>query len=189
MRSWTVCKWNLSSKPPIGGQLESVSRPCYDLRMESLPQIADSVASALEPFASVSFALVFGSAVSGRLRADSDLDVAVYLHSSGYLEIEGDRQAAEEADIQIALERATGRNVDLLILNRAPATVCAAALLTGQAVVIREPSLYGRYFLAVTSVAIDFQQTVREYREIRDRSRSLSEIDRGRVERILDFLD
>lgn len=158
-------------------------------RSDELESLIPQLCETLLGFAQVSFALVFGSAVQGRLRDDSDLDVAVYVDSEGALEIEAERQVSEEADVQIALERVTGRNVDLLILNRAPATVCSAALLTGQPVLIRHEQLYARYFLAVTNVAIDFLATEREFREIAARSKSLTEIDRERLERVLEYID
>jgi uncharacterized protein YutE (UPF0331/DUF86 family)/predicted nucleotidyltransferase len=155
--------------------------------MTSTEQLVATVQSALEEFPDISFAFLFGSAASERLRADSDIDLAVYGSSEG-LEIESDRRLVHEIDIQIAVERATGRNVDLLVLNRAPATVCSAALLHGLPVLVRNGGLYSRYFLAVTSVAIDFLETEREFRRIRDRSASLSEIDRNRLLRILEFI-
>jgi len=156
--------------------------------MPSTEQLIDSVRTALDQFSDISFAFLFGSAAAGRLRDDSDIDLAIYGSSDG-LEIESDRRLVYEVDVQIAVERATGRNVDLLVLNRAPATVCSAALLHGVPVVMRNGSLYSRYFLAVTSVAIDFLETEREFRRIRDRSASLSEIDRSRLLRILEFIN
>ncbi len=114
------------------------------------------------------------------LRHDSDLDVAVYGASGRYLEIETNRKLAGEGKIQLAVERETGRNVDLLVLNRAPATVCASAVTTGIPVVVRDDSVFSRYRLAVTSVAIDFLETEREWRAIRARSASLSPQDRAR---------
>ena len=152
-------------------------------------QIASAVRSALEPFPNLLFGFLFGSAAAGRLRSDSDVDVAVYQASAGKLEIEAERELELEADIQAALERATQRNVDLLSLNRAPATVCTAALLSGRPVLLRDAAFYTRYFLAVTAVASDFLQAECEFRAIRDRSRSLSAIDRSRLQRILDFID
>jgi len=157
--------------------------------VESLAEIESAVTAALETFPGISFAFLFGSAVTGRLRSDSDIDVAVYGDSSGRLEIESDRTIRDEPDIQLALERATNRNVVLLVLNRAPATVCAAALLSGHSVLVRDGSLLSRYFLAVTTVAMDFRQTEQEFRAIRSRSRSLSELDRARLARVLDFIE
>lgn len=151
-------------------------------------QIVAAAGLALERFPHLLFGFLFGSAAAGRLRSDSDLDVAVYQTSGGYLEIEATRDLDREADIQVALERATGRNVDLLLLNRAPASVCAAALLSGRPVLVRDRAFYTRFFLAVTAVASEFLETEREYRAVRDRSRSLSAIDRSRLQRILDFI-
>ena len=158
-------------------------------RMLAADEIVAAVGSELERFPHLAFAVLFGSAAAGRMRPDSDVDVAVYAESGGRLEIEQEREIDREIEIQIALERATQRNVELLVLNRAPATVCAAALTSGRVVLMRDGALYSRYFLAITSVAIDFLQTEREYRAIRDRSRSLSPIDRSRLERIVDFID
>jgi uncharacterized protein YutE (UPF0331/DUF86 family)/predicted nucleotidyltransferase len=157
--------------------------------VESLVEIESAVAAALEILPGISFAFLFGSAVTGRLRQDSDIDVAVYGISDGKLEIETDRTIRDEAQIQLALERVTNRNVDLLVLNRAPATVCAAALTTGRAVLVRDGLMLSRYRLAVTSVATDFRETEKEFRAISSRSRSLTETDRARLGRILDFID
>lgn len=125
----------------------------------SEPHFAEAIRAALEPFPHLLFGFLFGSAAAGRLRSDSDLDVALYQESMGMLEIEAERELEQEADIQIAMERATQRNVELLNLNRAPATVCAAALVTGHPVLMRDAAFHSRYFLAVTAVASDFLPT------------------------------
>lgn len=155
----------------------------------SEPRFAEAIRAALEPFPHLLFGFLFGSAAAGRLRSDSDLDVALYQASMGMLEIETERELAQEADIQIALERATQRNVELLNLNRAPATVCAAALVTGHPVLMRDAALHSRYFLAVTAAASAFLRTENEFRAIRDRSQSLTAADRSRLRRILDFIE
>lgn len=156
--------------------------------MDQTDPLLQATRAALEPFPELAFAVLFGSAVIGRLRADSDLDVAVYLASGRSLEIESERELTNEADMMSAIERLTDRNVDLLILNRAPATVCAAAVLTGVPALIRDKAMFSRYRLAVTDVAIDFWATEREFRLIRARSASLNQADRARLERILDYM-
>ena len=108
--------------------------------MLAADEIAAAVGSELERFPHLTFAVLFGSAASGRLRPDSDVDVAVYGASADRLEIEHEREIDRETEIQIALERATQRNVELLILNRSPATVCAAALTSGRVVLLRDGS-------------------------------------------------
>ena len=151
-------------------------------------EMVAAVRGALEPFAEISFACLFGSAAVDRLRDDSDIDVAVYFDSGRALEIETERRMAIEPDVQLAVERSTNRNVDLLVLNRAPASVCAAAVRDGVAVLVRNESMLSRYFLAVTNVAMDFRDTEKQFRAIRARSGSLSETDRSRLERIVDFI-
>jgi len=108
------------------------ARTCYNVLMQPTDELVTAIRLALEAVSGIEFSVLFGSAASGRLRQDSDLDVAVYWDSGGRLEIEEQREFPEEAAVQIALERASGRNVDLLVLNRAPATVCASALLNGR---------------------------------------------------------
>lgn len=157
--------------------------------MTQLQGLARAIRVALEPFDGIAFAFLFGSAVHGRLRNDSDIDVAVYGASARHLEIETERELADEGRIQLEVERATGRNVDLVVLNRAAATVCAAAVATGIPLFVRDDSICSRYILAVTDVAIDFLETEREWRAIRARSASLSARDRARLERILSFVD
>ncbi|MDA3949209.1 MAG: DUF86 domain-containing protein [Spirochaeta sp.] len=157
--------------------------------MNQLEAFRRAIRGALEPFDDIAFVFLFGSAVSARLRSDSDLDVAVYGVSGRHLEIETDRELTGEAKMQLAVERETGRNVDLLVLNRAPAVVCASAVSTGVPVFIRDESVCSRYILAITDVAIDFLETEREWRAIRSRSASLSPQDRSRLERILAFLE
>ena len=51
--------------------------------LQTSDSIANAVRSALEPFPNVSFGSLFGSAVAGRLRSDSDVDVALYQASGG----------------------------------------------------------------------------------------------------------
>jgi len=168
--------------------MQRSARPCYNVLMQPTDELVTAIRRALEAVSGIEFSVLFGSAASGRLRQDSDLDVAVYWDSGGRLEIEEQREIPEEAAVQIALERASGRNVDLLVLNRAPATVCASALLNGRSLTIGNRALYTRYFLAVTSVAVDFLETEREYRAIAARSKSLSDIDRSRLLRSIDFV-
>ena len=55
-------------------------------------------------------------------------------------------------------------------------------------VVIKDLSLYWGLFLAVSSAAEDFRKFTREFLEIKQRSRSLSEVDRDHLRRISDSL-
>lgn len=136
-------------------------------------------------------AFVFGSQAKGTNTDESDVDVAVYLSPvdpSG-IDIEIDREFASETEIWDDVERCLGREVDLVVLNRAPATLAAAVFYEGNPVVVKNDDVYWRFFLEITREAEDFRGFIREFRSIKSRSRSLSEVDRARLERILDFLD
>jgi predicted nucleotidyltransferase/uncharacterized protein YutE (UPF0331/DUF86 family) len=146
----------------------------------------------------VSFALLFGSASVGRETSESDVDVAVYLTDSsdgrraagtGLPDVEEpDRRYPAEHELWRAAERICERSVDLVVLNRVPATIAAAALLTGTELVVHDRALYTTFYLTVTTLAEDERDFTDDFVRIKQRSRSLSEVDRGRLVRIIDFL-
>lgn len=61
-------------------------------------------------------AVWFGSGARGALRPDSDLDIGVVPR--------GDLSLDDELGLQVAIERATGRRVDLVRLDRAAPLLC-----------------------------------------------------------------
>ncbi len=143
----------------------------------------------------VVFAYLFGSAASGRATAESDVDVAVYLRDGttperSLPEVEElDRRFESEEEIWADVERICERGTDLIVLNRAPAGVAAGAVLTGTLLHSSDDHLRTAFFLAVTTLAEDEREFVDDYVRIKERSRSLSEIDRSRLVRIVDFLE
>jgi predicted nucleotidyltransferase len=74
--------------------------------------LVDDLKRALAEGPPLRLAILFGSAVSGRARPDSDVDV-------GILPDDTDLPLHAELDLQSALERACGRPVDLVRLDRA----------------------------------------------------------------------
>ena len=140
----------------------------------------------------VAFAVLFGSAASDRLTAESDVDIAVYFvpsDSTAPFDLEEPNARFEsEHELWSECEEICGRNVDLVVLNRAPATIAAAALLTGSVVEINRPGLFRAYFNAVTSLAEEFRDFVEDYIRISRRSGSLSPIDRDRLLRIVEYI-
>lgn len=92
--------------------------------------IAAGLAGFFEGKTEISFALLFGSRASGRAGKESDVDVAVYFRPSGptmYVEAAEARYPTEDALVS-ELERILGEEVDLVVLNRAAATIAAAFL-------------------------------------------------------------
>lgn len=88
-------------------------------------------------------AILFGSAARGRLRADSDLDIA-FLPTR-------DLALAEELALQAALERATGRTVDLVNLDRADPLLRFEIARHGR-VLISEPASESTRFIAAAGI-------------------------------------
>jgi len=158
-------------------------------------EMATTICQALSEQPEVAAAFLFGSAVKGRMTDESDIDVAVYFRpktdASGRISLEieeADAHYPGEDEIWADLERRLRRNVDLVVLNRAPATLAAAVVLEGIPCVVRDPATVERFSSAVTTIAEDYRTFIKEFVEIRERSGSLSEIDRARLLRILDFL-
>jgi predicted nucleotidyltransferase/uncharacterized protein YutE (UPF0331/DUF86 family) len=169
--------------------------------------LAERLTTVLSSNPEVVFALLFGSAASGRQTSESDVDVAVYFgHTDAALpgsrepspdnqsagrvlpDIEETTEFPAEHDLWRELERAADTDVDLVVLNRAAATIAASALATGTVLVNRDPSLYRKFELTVTSLAEEQREFADDFVKIKDRSRSLSDIDRARLIRIVDFL-
>jgi len=136
-------------------------------------------------------AFVFGSQATGRAHSGSDWDIAVYFTlSSDELEYEEtDRDYPEEHTVWTDCIRILETdNVDLIILNRAPATIAAAAI-RGTPLVIKDRQLWLRFMLVITGVAEDYRIFARDYYEIFQRSKSLSADDADRLGRIITFLE
>jgi predicted nucleotidyltransferase/uncharacterized protein YutE (UPF0331/DUF86 family) len=157
--------------------------------------IVERVASCLSESSDIIAAFLFGSAAAGRLTAESDIDVAVYFspalraNDQALLDLEEESARYPQEDaLWGSLEEALGRPVDLVVLNRAPATLAAAVVLNGVPCVVRDRALMDRFARAVMTLAEEFRDFTRDFAQIRGRSRSLSEIDHARLLRILDFL-
>ncbi len=122
------------------------------------------------------------------MTADSDVDVAVYFRPDAPgVEIEAETTYPDEDDVWSDLERICRRPVDLVVLNRAPVALAEAVFHDGAPLVCRDPAEYWRYFLPVTRLAEEYREFVSDYVAIRARSHSLSQRDRARLLRIVDF--
>jgi uncharacterized protein YutE (UPF0331/DUF86 family)/predicted nucleotidyltransferase len=177
------------ARPRRGSCVAARPQPAYNPSVAGVDELRARLQNYFLSRPEVAMAFLFGSAARARLTADSDLDVAVYFYSAGAgAEWEEQHEYPEEDSIWADVERIASIDTDLLVLNRAPATVAYAVLEENCPIVVKDVSLYWGLFLAVSSAAEDFRQFTREFLEIKERSRSLSEIDRDRLRRILDFI-
>lgn len=109
--------------------------------------------------AEVSFAFLFGSQASRQNTHLSDVDIAVYFYPKHPRPIEFEEPIYynQENEIWVELERLLKKEVDLIVLNRAPATISASAI-RGTPLVIKDWGLYLDFMETVTSEAIDFRE-------------------------------
>lgn len=86
----------------------------------------------------VMMAFIFGSVANSSAGSESDLDIAIYFNPSTQQKIEWESKTQYPAEDQIwlDLERLCGQEIDLLVLNRAPATMADTVLRGGRVLFI-----------------------------------------------------
>ncbi|MBI5368158.1 MAG: nucleotidyltransferase domain-containing protein [Planctomycetes bacterium] len=109
----------------------------------------DRMRAALATGGSVRLAMLFGSAATGTLRAGSDVDI-------GVLPLGADLTLRQELDLQVALSRACGREVDLVRLDRAPTLVRWEVARQGVLLWASTPHEAPRFVAEAASEYLDF---------------------------------
>lgn len=130
-----------------------------------------------EQQSSVLLAFVFGSAAAGFAGEDSDFDVAVYL-----------KDMDKEIKIWRDISRIVKKEIDLVQLNDAPATLVSNVLKTGIPLTIKDRNLYWQLYLNASSEAEDFANFAKEYWDVYRRSCSLIPEDKARLLERVQFL-
>jgi len=128
----------------------------------------------------VVMAFLFGSRAKGYARVISDWDIGIYI-------TEEDR--AREQEIWTATERIVERNVDLVILNRAPASVAWSVVRVGAPLSIKNRRLYFDFLFSASDEANAWYATSRHYFKVFERSRSLTPEDADRIRRLIAFME
>jgi len=148
------------------------------------------LSSYFEGRSDIAFTYLFGSFSRGNPGPLSDVDVGVYFFPKGdELEIENAVFYEDEDHIWADLEKICRREVDLLVTNRGPARVVKTALSEGLELFMRDRSLFIRVLLGAGRLFDEYGNFARSFMEIKARSCSLSESDRDRLRRIVDFLE
>ena len=119
-----------------------------------VPAAADTIRRALGTDQSVLLAVLFGSGARSELRPASDLDV-------GVLGTPANRLAA----LQVTLERATGRPVDLIALETAPPLLRFEIARDGVVLVERTPHLWSDFKAHAMIDWWDWAPTARVFQE------------------------
>jgi uncharacterized protein YutE (UPF0331/DUF86 family) len=123
-------------------------------------------------------AFAFGSFARGRETADSDLDIGVYL-----------KDPRVEDELWSAISKIVKKEVDLVVLNSAPATLISNIVKTGIPMTIKDRSLYWDEYLTKSLEAEDFAEFVQSFWKIYVRSTSLMPEDRARLIERIQFLE
>jgi len=113
----------------------------------TIQNICDAIRGAVVSMPDISLAVLFGSAACGRLRFDSDVDVAIAGESNISLE--------RQQEIRIALSRKLRREVDIIDLRQARGLIFYQALTKGIIVMARDQRLLARMMTDVVYYAAD----------------------------------
>lgn len=118
----------------------------------------DALRRLLQAHPGVHLAILFGSAARGTSHARSDLDVA-------FLPSDAQMPLFDELRLQADLERATGRTVDLVRLDRASTLLRFRIARDGVLLAEAEPFGFARFRAAAASAYIDFAPSFEESAE------------------------
>ncbi len=138
----------------------------------------------------VLMAFVFGSYAKGREVSESDFDVAVYLKPEEKgAEREKDISYENTDEIWAEVTDIVEKEVDLVCLNNAPASLVSNVIKTGIPLVIKDQKLYLEIYLRESLEAEDFLEFAKDYFGIYQRAESLLPEQKIRLFERLQFLD
>ena len=117
------------------------------MKRTSVTGIETTLRTAAERFHDVALVVLFGSAVSGRLRNDSDVDIAI----AGKVPFSWERLQ----EIRTALSKALHREIDLIDLNASEGMIRHQALTKGTVVIVKNRRLMARLMTDIVYFAAD----------------------------------
>ena len=158
--------------------------------MKAQENLIEPLSSYFESRSDVAFAFLFGSRAKGGFHANSDLDIAVYFYpEKKELEVEEEVFYPNEGEIWADVDRISSVETDLLVLNRAPAHVGYTAIAEGISLGISDRNLFWTYTLNAGRLFEEYTDFTKSYLAIKARSLSISDTDRNRLYRIIDFFE
>lgn len=120
----------------------------------------------LENREDVAFAFLYGSYSKGKATKLSDVDIAIYFYPSRRQPIELEEKYLYDGENQIwsQLQKILNKEVELLVLNRAPASIAASAI-RGVPLTINDWGIYLDFMEVITDLAEDFEEFILRYYE------------------------
>lgn len=132
---------------------------------------------------SIILAFLFGSQANNLSHKSSDWDIGIYLK----LKESQDTEIFDE--IWAKVEEILDSEVDLILLNDAPPLLVSRIIREGLPLVIKDRKFYLDFLLKITEEAEFFLRFFDDYYKIYQRAKSLNEIDKARLEKIIIFLE
>ena len=132
---------------------------------KSLKPIVEKLKDYFKKRKEVVFAFLFGSTIRNQIHKNSDIDIGIYFYPAGdkiegdKIEIEEDVRYECEEEIWEDIEKLLKKEVDLVVLNRAPSTICLSAI-RGIPVIIKDWEIYLKFMEIVVSEGIDYQEMI-----------------------------
>lgn len=116
----------------------------------------------------ITMAFLIGSLARETMREESDIDIAVYF-SADRIEMEDtdNLHQEQEDEVHADLTRLLEREIDLIILNRAPAYICDEAVRKGIPIIIKDHGVYIDYLLRVTDEAEFYRNNLEDIYEMK----------------------
>ncbi len=116
----------------------------------------------------ITMAFLIGSIARGMLREESDIDIAVYFKADR-IEMEDivNLHEEQEDEVHANITRLTGREIDLIVLNRAPAYICDEAVRKGMPIIIKDQGVYIDYLLRVSDEAEFYRNNLEDIYEMK----------------------
>lgn len=138
----------------------------------------------------VLMAYLFGSYEKGQATSESDVDIGIYYKPKGRsVEWEEVGEYHETEKIWSDVEKIVGQKTDLVVMNQAPATLVYDIIQNGRVIVSKDQNYYWRLYLLISDAAEYFRDFITDYWLIKERSKSLSDLEKTRLIKAVDFLE
>jgi len=139
----------------------------------------------------ISLAFLFGSFAKKTQRKESDLDIAVYFKNYKFLPFRKKPNKIRELERKVWFEltKLTHKEIDLVCLNEAPATLISDVIKTGIPLSIKDEKLFWKLYLEKTLEAEDFLEFTKSYLKFQKTAKSLSPEARIALSQRLQFLE
>jgi len=127
---------------------------------KSLKPIIEKLKDYFKKREEIAFTFLFGSTIKNQTHKNSDIDIGIYFYPAGdEIEIEEDVRYECEEEIWGDIEKILKKEVDLVVLNRAPSTICLSAI-RGIPIIIKDWEIYLKFMEIVVSEGIDYQEMI-----------------------------